>query len=121
MGNIDLKYIKVRSGMGDGERARRVASYLSKYMSKALMGTHRPDKKNYWRSVFDMPDVTRHWLRARPDASDWSELLREFCDKFGLSWEVLFRDRSGMFVFPDDSGFWYCHYAGKPGIAEPPF
>jgi hypothetical protein len=121
MGNIDLKYIKVRSGMGDGERARRVASYLSKYMSKALMGTHRPDKKNYWRSVFDMPDVTRHWLRARPNADDWSELLREFCDRFGLRWEVLFRDRSGLFVFPDGSGFWYSHYAGKGGIAEPPF
>lgn len=116
-GNIDIKYIKVRDGLGVGERARRVAAYLSKYMSKDLVEKHRPDKKNYWRSRFEMPGVRRYFLTSRPGA--WSELLREVADRFGVVLD--FSDKGGFFLFPDMSGFWYCHYAGKPGQSPPPF
>jgi hypothetical protein len=64
-----------------------------------------------------MPGVRRYFLTSRPGA--WSELLREVADRFGVVLD--FSDKGGFFLFPDMSGFWYCHYAGKPGQSPPPF
>lgn len=116
-GNIDIKYIKVRDGLGDGERARRVASYISKYMTKELVFDHRPDKKNYWRSRFELPGVRRCFLvHARP--GDLDGMRREVCERFGIVWEP--QQQGGWFFFPDGSGFWYSH-AGGGAQAPPPF
>lgn len=117
MGNIDMKYIKVPHAMGPGERSRRVARYLSKYMTKELMTEHRPDKKNYWRSRFDDPDVRRCILEARP--GEWSRIVDECVRRFGVVWNV--DDQRDFFFFPDASGFWYSHAAGGFGQPPPPF
>lgn len=108
-GNVDVKYIKVgidrTTGMPRGPlvRSETIARYISKYMSKDLLFAHRPDKKRYWRSEFDLPEARRYWLKARPDTGDdaLSQALREFLDRFGLTGAVL-----SYFAFPDGSGFW---------------
>lgn len=117
MGNIDAKYIKVPHALGEGERSRRVAHYLSKYMTKELLTEHRPDKKSYWRSRFEGPQVMRTFLDARP--GQWSRIVEECVRRFGCVYDPLVS--RGWFMFPDGSGFWYSHIAGHPGQAEPPF
>lgn len=111
MGNVDVQYIKV-SRYNDGTpkgplvRAEKIARYISKYMTKDLIFTHRPDKKRYWRSEFDLPEGRRYWLKARPGIGDsyLNEALAEFMERFGLTHHGL-----SFFVFPDGSGFW-CSY-----------
>jgi hypothetical protein len=108
-GNIDVKHIKVGVDRITGTvrgplvRAEKIARYISKYMSKDLLFAHRPDKKRYWRSEFDLPEARRYWLKTRPGSGDesLSLALREFLDQFGLTGAAL-----SMFAFPDGSGFW---------------
>jgi hypothetical protein len=108
LGNIDIKYIKVGverlTGIPLGPLARsaKIARYISKYMSEDLMFAHRPDKKRYWRSEFDLPQARRFWLQTRPGQQEsLSFALVEVLDRFGLTGAGL-----SHFGFPDRSGFW---------------
>jgi hypothetical protein len=121
-GNIDVKYIKVRAGLPTGARAARVAAYISKYISKELLSEYRPDKKNYWRSVFQSPAEAVHRLNLRSDGIglpfDLGDMVRELRDRFGIDLEMASAGTSrGVFFFPDGSGFWYHSMAGA---AQPP-
>jgi hypothetical protein len=126
-GNIDVKHIKVGvhriTGTVPGPlvRAEKIARYISKYMSKDLIFAHRPDKKRYWRSEFDLPEARRYWLKARPGsgAETLALALREFLDRFGLTGEAL-----SYFTFPDGSGFWVSynpHASAFESMHPPPF
>lgn len=119
MGNVDLQWIKMPAHLGAEERSRKVAKYLSKYMSKDLMLDHRPDKKNYWRSVFEMPESNFHWLEARPE--DKAGQLEEVMRRFGCVMAPGNHGPIGWFFFPDGSGFWYSHVPGRVPEPPPPF
>lgn len=107
MGNIDMKHIKVgvhQDGTPKGPlvRAEKIARYISKYITKDLIFAHRPDKKRYWRSEFDLPEARRYWLRARPGGEEGlNHALAEFMERFGLKHHAI-----SWFEFPDGSGFW---------------
>lgn len=140
LGNVDVQYIKVGVHAGTGVpkgpliRAEKIARYISKYMTKDLIFAHRPDKKRYWRSEFDMPSARRYWLAARPAASRQpGELLIENgngVDGLSCALEEL-RSRLGgfdfmrcsFFMFPDGSGFWLSYNPDArdtAGFATPP-
>lgn len=124
MGNIDVKFIKVGThpdGTPKGPlvKAEKIARYISKYITKDLIFSHRPDKKRYWRSEFDLPEARRYWLKARPGGGDegLNHALAEFMERFGLTQHGL-----SLFIFPDGSGFWcsYNPHASLMGTAQPP-
>jgi len=126
-GNIDVKFIKVGvcagTGMPKGPlvKAEKIARYISKYMSKDLLFAHRPDKKRYWRSEFDLPEARRYWLKTRPGTGDesLSLALAEFMERFGLRHHAL-----SLFAFPDGSGFWLSynpHASAFHSTHPPPF
>jgi hypothetical protein len=126
-GNIDVKHIKVGVHPATGRergplvRSEKIARYISKYMSKDLLFAHRPDKKRYWRSEFDLPAARRYWLKTRPDhkSGSVSLALREFLDRFGLTGAAV-----SLFVFPDGSGFWLSYNPDASDferIHPPPF
>jgi hypothetical protein len=124
MGNIDVKHIKVGTHpdgtpKGPLAKAERIARYISKYITKDLIFSHRPDKKRYWRSEFDLPEARRYWLKARPGSGEDSlnQALAEFMERFRLTHHGL-----SFFVFPDGTGFW-CSYNPDASIfatAQPP-
>jgi hypothetical protein len=123
MGNIDVKHIKVgahANGTPKGPlvKAEKIARYISKYMSKDLIFAHRPDKKRYWRSEFDLPKARRYWLKARPTGSGLNAAFAEFLTRFGV-WQ----DALSVWFFPDGSGFWcsYKPHASIEGTHTPPF
>src|SRR5690606_9526419 len=99
----------------------KIARYISKYMTKDLLFAHRPDKKRYWRSEFDMPAARRYWLETRPDYSDESltAALAELRARFGGFCPM----KCSIFMFPDGSGFWLSynpHATDQAGLAAPP-
>jgi len=124
MGNVDVQYIKV-SAHPDGTpkgplvKAEKIARYLSKYITKDLIFSHRPDKKRYWRSEFDLPEARRYWLKARPGDGDNSinVALAEFMERFGITDHGL-----SLFIFPDGSGLWgsYNPHSSQMATAQPP-
>jgi hypothetical protein len=125
LGNVDVQWIKVgcdANGVPRGPlvKAEKIARYISKYMTKDLLFAHRPDKKRYWRSEFDMPEARRYWLHARPGENGVTDALLEFRERFRVSWS-----KCSFFLFPDGSGFWvsYNPDAGTAGLDErpPPF
>jgi hypothetical protein len=73
MGNIHIK--RLTSGAGP-RRVYRVASYISKYLTKE--NVVRFNKKRYWASRVDLPAVRRYWLRSR----SLTDALIEAFDKF---------------------------------------
>lgn len=60
-GNIDAKKIKVPAG---GDRAARIARYISKYVSKRFEDEPRFNKKRYWASRQSMEEARRYVLNA---------------------------------------------------------
>lgn len=60
-GNVDAQYIKVRQG---GDRAHRIASYISKYVGKHFTDNPRFNKKRYRASRQSLEEVRRYVLRA---------------------------------------------------------
>ena len=76
MGNIHIK--RLTSGAGP-RRVYRVASYISKYLTKE--NVVRFNKKRYWASRVDLPAVRRYWLRSR----SLLDALEEAREKFGFS------------------------------------
>ena len=60
-GNIDAKKIKVPAG---GDRAARIARYISKYVSKHFEDEPRFNKKRYWASRQTLEEARRYVLEA---------------------------------------------------------
>ncbi|MDP1718711.1 MAG: hypothetical protein Q8L40_11610 [Burkholderiales bacterium] len=126
MGGIDVKRFKVSchpngSPKGPLVKSEMIARYLSKYMGKDLIFAHRPDKKRYWRSEFDLPEARRYWLKTRPGGGDYglTHALHEFLNKFGLTGVGL-----STFIFPDGSGLWLSYNpdsSNLPTTHPPPF
>ena len=122
MGNIDVKFIRVgcdrQTGLQHGvlERSERIARYISKYMTKDLVFAHRPDKKRYWRSEFDMPEGRRYWMQTRPGQRGVDDVLSEFLGQFNIALA-----KCSLFLFPDGSGFWLSYNPqASPHVADPP-
>ena len=120
-GNIDAKHIKVPAG---GDRASRIARYISKYVSKHFGDDPRYNKKRYWASRQTLEDARRYVLTAdtldgaveqmrRMLGLDFSKFVRH-CPKRGLVHE-------NMFVFPDGSGFWLSYVPELHDPGPPPF
>ena len=120
-GNIDAKKIKVPCG---GDRASRIARYISKYVSKHFEDDPRYNKKRYWSSRQTIEDARRYVISA--DTLDGAiEIARRM---LGLDFSKFVRlDRAGnmrqenMFPFPDGSGLWLAYIPEIHGTGDPPF
>ena len=119
-GNIDAKHIKVPAG---GDRASRIARYISKYVAKHFEDEPRYNKKRYWASRQTLEEARRYVLTAdtldgavdqmrKMLGIDFSKYTR-MCPKRGLVTE-------NMFAFPDGSGFWLA-YVPEMHSSDPPF
>ena len=103
MGNVHIK----RLGAGEMEnRVSRVASYISKYLTKETL--IRFNKKTYWSSRVRLPEVRRYWLKARTITDAIGEMVREFGKRLRSSW-----------ISPDQKVFWV--QVAQGGSLEPPF
>ena len=120
-GNIDAKKIKVPCG---GDRASRIARYISKYVSKHFEEDPRYNKKRYWASRQTIEEARRYVLTA--DTLDGAiEIARRM---LGLDFSKFLRlDKAGnlrqenMFPFPDGSGLWLAYIPEIHGTGDPPF
>lgn len=90
MGNVHIKRL---GGAEMENRVSRVASYISKYLTKDCL--IRFNKKSYWSSRVNLPEVRRYWLRART----MDEVLRELVERFGVRFER-------AWLSDDQSTFW---------------
>jgi hypothetical protein len=98
MGNIHIKRLK--SGAGH-RRVYRVASYISKYLTKENIV--RFNRKRYWASRVDLPAVKRYWLRSRTLVDAVNEVVKRF--RFQ----------------PETRGdYWVNEYAGIAWLQSPP-
>lgn len=119
-GNIDAKKIKVPAG---GDRASRIARYISKYVSKHFEADARFNKKRYWASRQTLEDVRRYVLSA--DTLDGARLLVEgmlgfkFSERIALCGGRIKFD--SCFFFPDGAGVWWSHVPGLHDGKPPPF
>jgi hypothetical protein len=120
MGNVDAKYIKVRAGL---DRADRVAKYISKYTTKHYEQDGRFNKKRYWASRQSVQPARRVVMNAKTV----SEALNQVLADHGLNMADYMRlgkrgvEFDGLFVFPDNSGFWMTYIPDKHGGTPPPF
>lgn len=117
-GNIDAKLIRVPYGYN---RASRIARYLTKYVGKHFEADPRFNKKRYWASRQTLEDARRYVFEA--DTVDGA--LFEMAQLFGIDPArvvKLFRnpDRGTLFLFPDNSGFFYNHDPDAHSV-DPPF
>ena len=118
-GNIDARKIKVPAG---GDRAARIARYISKYVSKHFENDPRFNKKRYWASRQTLEEARRYVLNANTldaAANEVEAMLGfRFCDRVVMAGGK--RRFEEFFSFPDGSGFWWAHV---PGLHDtvPPF
>ena len=113
--------IKVPCG---GDRASRIARYISKYVSKHFEDDPRYNKKRYWSSRQTIEDARRYVISA--DTLDGAiEIARRM---LGLDFSKFLRlDKAGnlrqenMFPFPDGSGLWLAYIPEIHGTGDPPF
>ena len=119
-GNIDAKKIKVQSG---GDRASRIARYISKYVGKHFEDSPRYNKKRYWSSRQTLDEARRYVLTA--DTLDGA--IEQMRQMMGLDFSkfLVMCPRRGlihqnMFLFPDGSGFWLS-YIPELHASDPPF
>lgn len=89
-GNVHIKRI---GGPDAAKRITRVASYISKYLTKDTIV--RRHKKSYWASRVKLAGVRRYWLKART----MDDVLRELVRDFGVRFEH-------CFLSSDQSVFW---------------
>ena len=114
-GNIDAKKIKVPAG---GDRASRIARYISKYVSKHFESDPRYNKKRYWASRQTLEEARRYVLKA--DTIDGG--LREAHALLGCDFSARAVLENGklkldeVFYFPDGGGVWWAHI---PGLHDP--
>lgn len=76
-GNIDAQYIKVPGGSRI-KRAEKIARYISKYVTKALV--ERFNKKRYWSTKVDLPAARTYWLKG----ATFVEALNESFNTLGV-------------------------------------
>ena len=100
MGNVQVEYIKVRQG---GWVAAKVASYISKYVTKALISSERFNKKRY--SVAKSILAKRHHVKL--EASTVGEAFSEACRRFGIRLPAFMALKGCLFVFPGNDGVWF--------------
>lgn len=120
-GNIDAKHIKVPSG---GDRASRIARYITKYVTKHFENEPRYNKKRYWASRQTLEEARRYVLQA--DTLDGAvEQMRRM---LGLDFTRFVRidpvrglRHDNMFPFPDGSGFWLSYVPELHDPGPPPF
>ncbi|MBE0624772.1 MAG: hypothetical protein IH606_08175 [Burkholderiales bacterium] len=99
-GNVQVEYLKVREG---GWKAHKIACYISKYVTKALITSDRFNKKRY--SVSKSVLVKRG--RTRLNAENIAEALKEVAERFGINLLGLRTLNGCLFEFPDGTGFWF--------------
>ncbi len=99
-GNVQVEYIKVRQG---GWVAAKVASYISKYVTKALISSERFNKKRYSvaRSILEK----RHHVKL--EAKTLGEAFSEACRRFGIRIPGFLQLKGSLFIFPGDDGVWF--------------
>ena len=119
-GNIDAKHIKVPSG---GDRASRIARYISKYVSKHFEDDPRYNKKRYWASRQTLEEARRYVLTA--DTLDGA--IEQMRKMLGIDFSkfLTIDARRGLvheniFIFPDGSGLWLA-YIPELHSSDPPF
>lgn len=94
MGNVHIKRLKAQGGI---RRVYKVASYISKYITKETAVEF--NRKRYWASRVRLPDVRRYWLRART--------LEAAC---GEAWRLLNYwnfDGKGTFACDEAKVLWF--------------
>lgn len=115
-GNVQAEYIKVRTGL---DRSSRIASYISKYVTKMFDDLGRFNKKRYWASRQTLVDVKRYVLRS----IGLNAAMEEVKAMLGLDWGLFQRLENGSFVpdhiflFPDGRGLWFNYI---PDLHSPP-
>ena len=118
-GNIDAKSIKCQQG---GDRATRIAHYVSKYVSKHFVDAPRYNKKRYWASRQTLEEARRYVLTA--DTLDGA--LKQMGAMLGLDYAKFIITMNGrtknenLFVFPDGGGMWL-NYIPELHGGDPPF
>lgn len=118
-GNIDAKKIKVPCG---GDRASRIARYISKYVTKHFEDDPRFNKRRYWASRQTLEEARRYVLQA--DTLDGA--MREVAARLGVDFGRFMVNRGGQFVlenafaFPDGGGYWFA-YIPELHDTPPPF
>lgn len=117
-GNIDAKKIKVPAG---GDRAARIARYISKYVSKHFEDEPRFNKKRYWASRQSMEEARRYVLNA--DTLDGARREVEEMLDFSFGDRIVILDGriklEEFFQFPDGSGVWWAHVPGLHDTESP--
>ena len=119
-GNIDAKKIKVPAG---GDRAARIARYISKYVSKHFEDEPRFNAKRYWASRQTLEECRRYVLQA--DTLD--DALKEAQGILGIDFFKRLFLKNGritaedFFIFPDGMGFWWAHVPDLHETDTPPF
>lgn len=109
-GNIDISY---RSDLTDFERRRRVAWYVTKYISKQE-GITDFNQKRYWSSRHSLPECRRIVLASK----NIYQALIELADFLGLDRDKI-TDKKHVFVFPAKNGAWFSY---TPDLdSSPPF
>lgn len=114
-GNIDAKFIKVPHGH---DRSSRIASYISKYVTKAFEHNPRFNKKRYWASKQTLEDCRRYVLRALTLDDAMQEVKRLLGLDYGkfLVWKNNQAKAQNLFMFPDGGGAWINYI---PGVHDP--
>lgn len=98
MGNVDIKKRRTHDKL---HRTAKIASYISKYISKQFEASEF-NKKRYWLSRQSLPDVRRVILNAEST----TEALYEISDYLGIDVAKLIGSKYSCFLFPSGDGFW---------------
>lgn len=117
--NIDAKHIRVPAG---GDRASRIARYISKYVAKHFEDDPRYNKKILNQSSDSQKNAA---VRSHGGYARWGDRTNAPDD--GAGFLQVPRDApsaragsSNMFRFPSSSGFWLS-YIPELHASDPPF
>lgn len=107
-GNIDVQTIKGRT---DIKRCRKIAKYISKYITKDLIAEF--NRRRYWPSKgINVQDAKVYWL----DSLSQVDAIREACMMLG-EWEELIGAPAQKIFCPSDR---VCWFAVDPERSPPP-
>ena len=107
-GNIDVQSIKGRT---DVKRCRKIAKYISKYITKDLIAEF--NRRRYWPSKgINVQDAKVYWL----DSLNMTDAIREACMMLG-EWEFLIGAPAQKIFCPSDRVAWF---AVEPERSPPP-
>lgn len=109
-GNVDVQY-RGRKGVSDISKARRIAGYISKYITKELV--ERFNKKRYWHTKgIKVEERKMQWL----EAATLKDAIVETMRRFGLLVDNQFPVCSAVWNPGNMAFFWVETHA-----LEPPF